>query len=114
MIAEKDLITIRGKIIRLAESGMKPLDIATHLGLGKSTVYKWIKRYKDEISLECYKRTGRPRKTTMEQDKMIVLMAEENPFIILKSIQQSLSFDVSKMTIKKRLKEAGYQHRKKC
>ena len=90
---------------------MKPNGIARQLGLGKSVVYKWIKRWKDVRSIESDKRSGRPRKTTEEEDKIIVQMAENNPFIPSTSIQQNLNIDLSKSTIGKRLKEAGFRSR---
>ena len=111
MAPEKDLILMRGRIIGLAEGGMKLNDIARQLGLGKSVVYKRIKRWKDERSIGSDKRSGRPRKTTEEEDKIIVQMAESNPFIPSTSIQQNLNIDLSKSTIGKRLKEAGFRSR---
>ena len=40
MAPEKDFISMRGRIIWLAEGGTKPNDIDRQLGLGKSVVYK--------------------------------------------------------------------------
>ena len=58
MAPEKDLITIRARIIGVAEGGIRPNDIARQLGLGKST--------------ESDNWSGRPRKTSNEEDRMIV------------------------------------------
>lgn len=111
MAPEKDLMAMRGRIIGLAEGGVHPKEIAVKLGVGRSTVYKWLKRLKDEKSLESDKRSGRGRITSEEEDSRIVEMAEKNPFIASTTIQQNIGVNLSKDTIRNRLHEAGFKSR---
>ena len=49
-------------IIGMFKAGRKPFVIATEFNINRSTVYKFLKRYKETESIENKGRTGRPPK----------------------------------------------------
>jgi transposase len=57
---------LRIRVVRQVESGVSPDAIAAALGIGRSTVFKWVADYraKGEEALRGKKASGRPRKLT--------------------------------------------------
>ena len=61
----------KSSIIALNRENMTPTYISKKLGICKSTVYIYIKKFEETGQLEAYPRTGRPPVSTKREDKML-------------------------------------------
>ena len=73
----------KGKIIALLESGQSIAQVAHETGRCRQTIAKWRKRHEEEGEPGMAKRhsTGRPRKTTAEQDAAMVEVSSRNVIV---------------------------------
>lgn len=101
------IIADRGRIIGLSEGGMTPGAIAQELGLHRSTVHKWIKRWQEQGSVSTKPGSGRPKATTPEQDEAIVERAQERPLTPVVNYPRDLHLACSVPTVRRRLHAAN-------
>ena len=84
---------------------------ATIVRRSKSVVGRVIKRYYEENSLAEKKKTGRPRKTTIREDREIVRMSMKDRFETAASISREFSKtsgkSISRDSVSRRLKDRG-------
>ncbi len=95
-------------IVRLQKQNRSIRERAGTLGAAKSTVW-YILRIKDRTGeLRNIKRSGRPRRTTVVDDRRILSMVKKNPFTTSNQEKNTLQeADVS--TIKRRLHQSKYR-----
>ena len=109
----KDLsLSVRQAIIRLKNQNKPIREIAKTLGVAKSTVWNILKKKKRTGELSDTKRPGRPRKTTVVDDRRILSLVKENPLTTvgkIKNTLQEVGVCVSKSTIKRRLHQSEYR-----
>lgn len=89
---------------------MTPKQISKEVRCTVNTVKFWLKRFKDNGDVEELPRAGRPRKTTEEQDEVILAAQEEDREATMQDIQQEVKkqrIEVSSSTIRRRVMEAG-------
>ena len=102
-------IDMRNKIITLYELNWTMLKIASYLGINSKTCSLWISKYIKNKTLNNEKKSGRPRKTTKEEDIIIVNKIVKNKEILTSDdIVNELKNDniiISKNTVIHRLKE---------
>lgn len=85
---------------------IKQISFITHHT--NKTISKWIKHFNELGNVDDKSRSGRPRKTTEDEDAAIVLMAIDRKTHITPSIiKHELELDVSKRTIDRRLIEGN-------
>ena len=65
-------------IIGMFKAERKPFVIATELNINRSTVYKFLKRYKETESIEIKGRTGRPPKWTKRDNNQLSVHVKKN------------------------------------
>ena len=65
-------------IIDLMNDGYNGCKISKILGLNRSTILKFIKRFKSTGSLENLRRSGRPKKTDDPGDQQILRIVKSN------------------------------------
>ena len=96
-------LSVKQAINRLKNQNKLIREIAKTLGVAKSTVWNILKM--KEITGEL-SNTGRPRKTTVVDDRRIISLVKKNPFTTvgqIKNTLQEVGVCVSKSTIKRRL-----------
>ena len=101
-------------IIRLKNQNKPIREIAKTLGVAKSTVWNILKKKECTSELSNTKRPGRPRKTTVVDDRRILSLVKKNPFTTagqIKNTLQEAGVCVSKSTIKRRLEYRGFATR---
>lgn len=89
----KTLEDIRVRSVRLIESGARVADIAEALGLQRSTVYSWVKMYREHgaEALVAKPVPGRPRKMSDDQVRRVYsILRGKNP--------QQLDFELTLWT----------------
>lgn len=93
--------------IRHYNRGKSQAEIANLLKISKSMVSKWIKLYKVKGTVVNINPGGRPRKTSLRDDRNIKRIIRKNPFISSKKIVSELSLSVDASTVRRRSREAG-------
>ncbi|XP_069988597.1 uncharacterized protein [Penaeus vannamei] len=94
----------------MRESGLSPSEISRELGISRFVVYRWIRRWEEEGTLNDRSRSGAPRRTTADQDAQIRETVEANPFTNAVKIQE-LQLPVTSRTVRKRVHADGIHHR---
>lgn len=109
----------RYEIIFLAKNQYGPQfgasKIAKIVKCNRKTVNHWLNRWNETKDLFDRPRSGAPRKTTVEQDQMMVDAALDEMSATSKTIHDELADDevtVSQTTIQRRLKDAGLKYSK--
>lgn len=97
-------ISQREKILDLHDKGYTQKEIAQFLFISPSTVHFWLHRHGD---LNPKKKTGRHRKTTIEEDNAIYVLCKKDPFLPATDINRKLELSVSPQTVRNRLIEKG-------
>lgn len=97
----------RWQCVALKKEGHSNAYIARRAGLNPHTVAAVIKRYRTTGSPGSGSRSGRPRATTEEEDTHIALAARVEPFSSPRQIRRKLDLSVSRITVSRRLNEAG-------
>lgn len=104
-------VETRAFIIILHNQGKSNRAIASELKISRRTVDYNVNKYASTKSLRDRKRSGRPRKTTIAEDKRIVLISKRDRRLtgpeIAAQINLSRDLPVSTSTVKRRLREAG-------
>lgn len=95
----------------MKESGKTPTQIARELGISRTTVYFWLRRWEEEENLKDKKRPGPSRRTTPEQDQAIIDAVEAGPFTNAVAVKEQLGLHVSADTVRRRLHEREVHHR---
>ncbi len=89
-----------------------PSEIAKTLGVAKTTVWNILRKKERTGELSNTKRPGRPRKTTVVDDRRILSLVKKTPFTTvgqIKNTLQEVGVCVSKSTIKRRLHQSEYR-----
>ena len=105
-------LSVKQAIIRLKNLNKPIREIAKTLGVAKSTVWNILKKKERTGELSNTKRPGRPRKTTVVDDRRIISLVKKNPFTTvgqIKNTLQEVGVCVSKSTIKRRLHQSEYR-----
>lgn len=103
---------VKQAILKLQKQKKPIREIATILGVAKSTVWYILRKKESTGELINAKRPGRPRKTTVVDDRRIISMVKRNPFTTANQVNntlQEVGVSISKSTIKRRLHESKYR-----
>ncbi len=104
-------LSVKQAIIRLKKQNKPIREIAKTLGVAKTTVWNILKK-KERTELSNTKRPGRPRKTTVVDDRRILSLVKKTPFTTvgqIKNTLQEVGVCVSKSTIKRSLHQSEYR-----
>ncbi len=105
-------LSVKQAIIRLKKQNKPIREIAKTLGVAKTTVWNILKKKERTGELSNTKRPGRPRKTTVVDDRRIIFLVKKTPFTTvgqIKNTLQEVGVCVSKSTIKRRLHQSEYR-----
>lgn len=110
-LKEKD----KYKIIILHELGHTSTSIAKEMNISRTTVIKWINKYKLDENVNRKEGSGRPYKTTEENDNKILDIIKQDKYATADKIKYELTknnINISKMTITRRLNKNGFKYKK--
>ncbi len=105
-------LSVKQAIIRLKKQNKPIREIAKTLGVAKTTVWNILKKKERTGELSNTKRPGRPRKTTVVDNRRILSLVNKTPFTTvgqIKNTLQEVGVCVSKSTIKRRLHQSEYR-----
>jgi transposase len=77
----------KGSIVALYQRNVPVIDIAQNVGCHRNTVTKWINRYQENFDVLRKVGSGRPRKTTPNQDAMLLQAVRAKPFTSLQELK---------------------------
>lgn len=97
-----------GRIIDGYLHGKRASLISQELNVPVRTIYNKIKKYIEFGSVQNLPRSGRPKKTTIYEDQLILRAAKVDPFICCRDIASNIGrLDLSPVTIRRRLVKLG-------
>lgn len=79
------------RIVDLHKDGKSTCDIVDLVGRSSSVVKRIVAKFKTSGSIESSPRTGRPRKTSPRDDRVMARMSLENRFKTAAEISRNLS-----------------------
>ena len=107
---------IRAHAVLLSSRGYRLEQLADIFVADRDTVSQWLKNWEERAfdGLSDAPRQGRPRKTSQEEDALLLREIERHPQqIAAASIKlKDKKISVSPQTIRRRLREAGYRYKR--
>lgn len=104
----------RVQILTLVQEGRTRRSIAAEMGCSLGAVTRIVRAFREEARIRDAARSGRPRRTTEEEDRWIVAAACCDPFITAQEIREELGLQVSLTVIRERLRSVGLRSRIAC
>ena len=107
---------IRKLIVEAKQKGETNKDIAERFHVGRATIQRTSARWKATRSVKNKKKTGRPRKTTPRQARVLVRLVKKDPFLTVIDVQNyaqdNLNLTISHTTARRILASVGLRGRK--
>ena len=101
----------KNSIVLLHRANLRGREISERLNIHIRSVYRWIRLSERRGNTENLPRAGTPRKTTPEQDQLIIDTARRQPLSNAVEMRQKTGVPLTIQTYRKRLHEAGIHHR---
>lgn len=100
---------LRWQIIGMHTSGMSCRAIGANLNFHHTTISRLINKHRDTGEVKDRPRTGRPRKTTAREDRLVARLARAQPILNSRVLRQRwmINARVSTSTVRRRLRAAG-------
>lgn len=106
---------LRQRIVKLKTSGMTLSAISRELGRSKSVISRVLKLYNENKTFKSPATVGRPRITTVREDRGMKRYVTKDPFEtaagISRQIKANSNKEVSRFTVSRRLNEFGLRAR---
>ncbi|XP_062336715.1 intraflagellar transport protein 57 homolog [Osmerus eperlanus] len=100
--------SVKQAIVGLKNQNKPIREIAKTLGVAKSTVGYILKKIERTGELSNTKRPGRPRKTTVVDDRRIISLVKKNPFTTVGQIKNTLQEITEELDkVKQEMEEKG-------
>ncbi|GFU89214.1 HTH_Tnp_Tc3_2 domain-containing protein [Trichonephila clavipes] len=107
---------LRGRIIERLECGRTQLEVSEELGNAQSVISRLWKRFQDDGNISRGYSTGRPRVTTLNEDRYLVVTAKRNRRSTASDLSRQLSSatdkTISRQTAYRRLGHIGLYTRR--
>ena len=104
----------RLRVVQLKSEGLTHRTIANLIGCTNSTVSSLMKKVNEEGTIRDRDRSGRPRKTTENDDRYLSILAKQDPTQTVKQLAETIATggaSVSPNTVLRRLREKGIRSR---
>lgn len=109
-------IGVRHRILAYADTGLSQTAIAARIGVRRETVNRILKRNQQTGSVDPGKSTGRPRVSTVRDDRVLVRLARQDRFkscnVLTAEWNQQANIRASSRTVNRRLIQMGYRARR--
>ena len=107
MPKEHELTDVQKAEIVALEPHFSHAEIGMQLNIQRPTVTKFLQQFKIHQSIQNLPRPGRRQKTSKTGDRWLVRNAESQMHIPFKRLKNILNMDISRQTIRPRLREAS-------
>jgi transposase len=97
------------EIIELSAMGLKPVEIAKQLKKDPKTVRLWMKRWREERSVDAKSRSGRPEKISDENKAKILSAVQCERNVTASKLKRDCAIQVTERTITNFLNKNGYK-----
>ncbi|RAL06536.1 uncharacterized protein BO97DRAFT_306382, partial [Aspergillus homomorphus CBS 101889] len=94
-------------ILGLHDAGIAKSQIARRVNRPIQSICNAIKRVKEHNSLPSSPRSGRPKKTSETEKRLIIRTIKRNPFISYASLIQELELSIQRRTAYSIIQESG-------
>ena len=98
--------------IQALEPFLSHSEIAAELGIPRTTIISFLSCTKEHESINNLPRSGRPRKTSLSDDRYIIRTAERQKHMPLGELRMDIGLNMCDQTIHGRLRESGIRKRK--
>lgn len=109
-------VAFRESVVDALRKGRSQAQTARDFNISRQLVSLWNRKYKINLHVENKPRSGRPRKTTAKQDRLIIRKSKADPKLTSMAIHTDLKenhgIQVHVSTVKRRLAEAGLHGRR--
>lgn len=109
-------IQLQELVIREVQRGSSHRVVANQFGVSKAGVTGIMKRFQQRGAVVIKKSTGRPKKTTVKQDRILIKLSKEDPrksaIQLLTELREKYQVNVSVDTVKRRLRSVGLYGRR--
>ena len=96
----------KAKVIGMLTAGISYTRVTKETGVSRGSAHRWMQSLKQNSSLDRSIGSGRPRKTSPEQDSFIVLQVKRNREITSTQLRKENSaINISDKTIRRRIHE---------
>ncbi|CAC5406901.1 unnamed protein product [Mytilus coruscus] len=106
----------RDRAVGMVQAGMSHIDVANNFGVSKLTITRLMSRLRQTGSSYDRRRSGRPRETTLRQDRRIRFSHLKDRFlpatITARQTPRRHNPRISAQTVRNRLREAGLRSRR--
>lgn len=107
-----------GRCIGMLENGARQRHVAEVMGVSQSVVCRAWNRHQTHGSASHRHGGGRVRSTTQQDDRFLLISARRHRFVTATTLRNDLRnatvVNISKQTIRNRLREAGLRSRRAC
>ena len=80
----------RERAVGMFQAGMTQTEISNHFNCSRLTIYRLLVRVRATVTTSDRRRSGRPRETTLRQDRHITLIHLRNRFVTAVDTQGEL------------------------
>ena len=106
----------RQRAIGMITAGMRIKDVARYFGVNSSTISRLRSRFRATGQVRDRQRTGRPRRTTLRQDRYLVLTSRRNRFMsapkLLSRHYNMIGHRLGVLTVRNRLRATSLRGRR--
>ena len=106
----------RGRALALLDEGLGQREVARRLAVSHSTIQRLLQRFNETGSVQERRHTGRPRKTTRQEDRYLVLAAlreRASTTVTLRGhLRAATGVNISCSTVSRRLHAADLRSRR--
>jgi len=106
----------RERAIGMLRAGMPQTDVANQFNVSRMTIYRLLVRLRDTGTTSDRRRSGRPRATTLRQDRQIRLIHLRNRFVTAvntaRRMPRRFNNRISDQTVRNRLRQCGLRARR--
>ncbi|KAK4329208.1 hypothetical protein Pmani_000436 [Petrolisthes manimaculis] len=102
-----EVITRRALIVGNYDAGKSINEISRLMGISKTTVRLWIRRYEGEGHVMTRPRSGLPKVTSQDDEDRLIAAARQSPKTTAVSWTRELQLPCHPITTRRRLQEAG-------
>lgn len=96
------------RIVELVENGATYREVSQVLGVGLRTIWRWIRRHRENEGLEGKRRNcGRRAELSERQERVLIRSSEYNPFKTAVDLKRELDLPVSVQSVRRYLRVNG-------